>query len=682
MPKINTDGTLVPDWDGKTTVTALQNEYDSYASDISKQQFAKDKGISTNDSSFNSLYEQEYKNNSKSFYTITSSSGEKAYYYYGTDTTVRDQLKSNKHTLAAKKQTIRMNSSMADISSTFSQFGSEAQKSINQFTTAIKGTYILDKEARAAATKIAEDYKAGSITAEQKAAQISAFNQKYGTNIDPSSTVSQIKNAVTKTTGSIVNSVNQQLSDIKQNMEGTYTYSEAARAELQQAAAKVKSGEMSEEQKKNWITDFNTRYNTNVSKNATADSLLKTADKKNGILHVTGNDIAFAVKQEVKNLGNLSRYWDNSSNEVISKFTQQGITGDIMWDIVRGKYNKDDAARRDLEKLQKLVKEGKGNSEEAIRLRNQINEKYELGLSDDITADDISKVIDSDQKYTYKKKIRQIAEGIIQDKLNEQIRSQIENKIGGKLEDWGFYFADGDIVGTVRDIIRGNKVAFFHQEKFLKKMQRELETKIDKMITQKVNSMIDNVASSINSKIDSVAGKITGIIDPFRQKVDNVYNKLDTWLSNPQSAKLNIADKLDQLIKSPVDKVANFLDRIEPFRKLGINLGLSDMFRTVTQNFTKGLADKVYSFTKPFVEKALGIVSTVKTQIQKLITTIDKIKEKAKQLIEKWKDYIKNVVQEFTKKIVNELMKYVKIGIGNLVGGLSSGISSAIGGLF
>lgn len=672
-----------PDYKDKKTTEELQQAYDSWASSASKAQFAKDKGIPVNSSNFEQLYEQEYAVNPRKFFIVNLPNA-RIYYYFGDDKDIYKNLKNQYYVMNSKQAVINVENVFKGTGSELTEVGIEIKETIT-------GTYSLNKEQRNKVIQIAEDIKSGKLTEEQKQASIEKLNKELGTSISTDASYTQLKKTATARTGGVVGEIEKGWKDIEQLAEGEYVFSEAARKELSDTAAKWDT--MPEEDKKKWIGEFNSSYNANISVNATAKTLTSAANKKNGILHITGNDIADTIKKEIKNASNLAHYWDESESKTIKKFTEQGITGDIMWDVIRGKYNSDDKARRDLEKLTALVEEGKGNSEEATQLRNKINGQYDLKLDESVTADDISKIIMSDQKYTYKKKIREIAEGIIEDKLNESIRSHIEQRLGGKLEDWGIQFKDGNIVQTIRDIIRGNKVAFFNQEKFFKKLQDDLEKKIDKMIEEKVktlvaeklkevNATIDSTAEQIKSGIDDAATSIINAIDPFRKKADNIYSKLDSWLTNSDSAKLTIADKLDQLLKSPVESIASQLNKLEPFQNLGINLGLGDMFKKVSQSFTKGLSNQIYSMTKPFVERTLKIVSNVRTQIKKLITTIDKIKEKAKQLIEQWKDKIKQIVADFTKKLVNELGKYVKVLLGNLVdsaagiaGDLFNGIS-------
>lgn len=527
------------------------------------------------------------------------------------------------------------------------EVGSTVSKASEQVRESVNGKYNYSLEIRQDYTAVVNGIKKGTITEQQKQEQIAALNQKYNINIPVDATAAQISKEIRSTQGGLIRDINKQAQTIgdeikkaEQAISGTYVLSEDARTKLTDIADKYEKGELTKEQVQTQIQEFNKEYKTNISQNATAKTLRSAANKKNGLTDM--------IQDTIDKTFNSTYYWDKSDSKSIQKFRDAGISGDVVWDVIRGKYNKDNAARKDLEKLQTLINKGQGNSEEAIALRNRINERYELNLDDSVTAADITKIISSDQKYTYKKKVKEIAAGIIQDKLNEQITKQIEKRLGGKLKDWGLEFPNGDIVGTIRDIIRGNKVAFFNQEKFFKKLQKELEAKIDKLIEEKVRTMAENLANQATTAVDNAAANIKNAIDPFRKKVDTVYNKLDNWLSNPTSAKLDIAQRLDNLIKSPVDKISNSLDRIEPFKKFGIKLGLGDMFKSITQAFTKGIADKIYKVTRPIVEKALNIVTTVKTQIKKLIDTVDKIKQKAKELVEKWKEKIKSVIQDFT----------------------------------
>lgn len=659
--KKDQNGSYVPDWDSCKTVAQLQQEFNEWIKHVSQEAFSLDKRIKVNDPKFNDTYTKRYINHPREFYVISTSTGNTPY-YYGINNTLLKKMKEYNRELSSKKQSLRMESFMKD-----------TEDVAGQIKTGINGTYVYDQEARNTLKLIAEEFRAGKITEKEKQDRISAFNKKYSTAISLTANYKQLNDEATKTTGGIVNKIESEVSNLKQSLEGTYVYSEAARKELQKIADDYEIGKITEDEKKAKIIEFNKKYNANISDKAEVQTIRSAANKKNGILSVTGTDIEAKIKEETARLTNLSHFWDNSNNETVKKFTDQGITGDVMWGVIWGKYNKDDAARQDLEKLADLVSAGKGSSPEAIALRNKINEKYQLNLADNVTAADIAKVIESDKKYTYKKTVRKIAESIIEDKLNEQIKKRLEEIIGGKLEDWGIEFKDNQIISTLRDVIRGHKTAFFNQEKFLKKLQKELETKIDKLIEEKVFKLIDEQAKKINSQIDDTAKKVIDMIDPYRKKVDQTYEKLDTWLKSPASAKETIAKKLDEMLKSPVDSIAAKLDSFEPFKKFGITLGLGDMFKTVSQQFTKGMAERIYQVTKPLVESALKIVTQVKTAINKLIDTVNKIKEKAKQLVEKWKNAIKDAVKDFTKKMVNEIIKFVRVSFSDLgVGGISS----------
>lgn len=665
MPQRNADGTLTPNWDSCKTEESLRSEYDNWASTVAREQFAKDKGISTDAPNFDSLYSQVLTTDAKKFYKVGDN-----YYYYGEDTSVRDQFKKQKGTLSSKKNSMFVGDIVDGVSG-------GVKDTVGLVTETVRGEYVFDKDTRNELLTIGEDYKAGKITDAEKQAKIESFNETHGTNIDPTSDYSKIRGSATKTTGGITNAISDTWVDVRNSMDGSYVMSEAARKDLTNIAARIDSGELSGDDRAAAIKEFNKTYGTNLSEDASSKSLQSAANKKNGILHITGNDIAAGVKDTVSDLGNLSPYWDHSTDKNIQKFTSKGITGDVMWGVIWGKYNKDDAARKDLEKLADLVSAGKGNSEEAKALRDKINTKYGLELDESVTAEDIAKVIESDQKYTYNQTVRKIAEGIVQDNMNKQIKKRMEDFLGGKLEDWGFNFQNGDIIGTLRDIIRGNQVAFFNEKRFVERTVTELTGKIDKMI--------DEQARQINAQIDKMAKGAIDAIDPYRRQVDSMYSKLDSWMSNPASAKLQIANRLDSLIKSPVDSIAGKIDKLDPFRKIGLSMGLGNMFKSVTQTFTKGLADKLYKITKPIVETALKIVGTVKTAIKKVIDTINKLKEKAKQLIEKWKNIIKDTVKKITTKIVNELLRYVKVSFGSLFGGnaadaLGDAASSAVGG--
>jgi predicted PurR-regulated permease PerM len=287
-----------------------------------------------------------------------------------------------------------------------------------------------------------------------------------------------------------------------------------------------------------------------------------------------------------------------------------------------------------------------------------------------VSAEDITAVVASNQDMNYKKKVTDIAKQIVENKLNDQLNTMLENKLGKTLKSLGinFSFKDRNTIQDIIDIIRGQKYVKFNEQKFLDGLQKTLEKKVDELIVQKVNKYVDEYANKINAKIDEYSKKITDKLDTYRKKVDKIVDKLSKW--DTEATKLNIAAKLDNLIKSPVDKIANILNTPDKFLgKLGLNLGLGDMFKQVTQVYTKGMAEKIQKVFQPAVNKALAITKKISETITKVIDAVNKLRDKAKQMIEKWKNQIKSMVQEQTKKLVNEIVKYVKLNITSGLGG-------------
>ena len=659
MPTTNANGDFVPAWDNCKTVAELEAEFNTWAMTICIEWFKSDISLQEG-SDLNAAYVQRYNKCPTDFYSIPFSSNTNLYYYGGSSShNDRKQILSRQAgILATKKQAIRIQSSLSDISNTVNTAAQDITKEVT-------GTYVYDKDTRAALEKISNDYKSGKISTQEMSEQIAVFNGEHGTNISTNLTAEQLHKEAVKTQGGIINEVNSL-------MEGKYIYSTAAQNALRDIADRYDN--MTQDERTQAIRDFNAAYGANVSEKATAATLRKTAEKKDGIAHLTGNDIADAWKAGLKKITNLSSYWDNSKNSTVQKFTKEGITGDVMWGVITGKYNNDDRCRQDLEKLSGDISAGKLSADQKKARVAELNAKYGLNLADDVSADDLAAVVKSNQKYTYKKRVKEIAGQIVEDHLNKHIKEQIESRIGARLEDWGLEFQNDDIIGTIRDIIRGNKNAFFREEKFIEKLKTQLETQIDQLIESRVSPIIDAQAQQLQSQVDVAAHNVIQAIDPYRQKVNSVYNKLDSWLTDSETAKLTIAAQLDDYIKTPVANIANKIASIDNyFKKIGLgNLRLSQQFVNLTQSFTKSLGNRLYDITKPFVEKALGIVTKVKQGIKKLIDTVTKLKEKAKALIEKWKEQIKKVIEDVTKKLIDELLKYVKV---KLLGTLKDSLS-------
>ena len=664
MPMTNSSGKYVPNYGSCKTVEALEQEFYTWAYDTCMGKFCTDRGVVYQRGTTDNLYIAEQNVSPNKFYITTTDKGS-YYWYYGTDTALRDEVKKQKHAMTSAKREMRFKSGLED--------------TIESITAEIKGTNTYDKDARTEMQAIETEIKNGTLSEQEKANKIAEVNQKYGTNIALDASANDIKKVRTQTEGGLVNEVVNIWEGTKSIMEGTYVQGDESRKALQAIIDGKNNGTMDDKTANDEIWKWNKTYGESqgitISSTATVEDLKKVANKKNGILSITGNDIVQGIKEVNKAVNDkLPELWNNSTNEYIQKFTSQGVSGDIMWGVITGKYNKDDEARKDLEKLQTLVNSGKGNTQEAIALRNKINNDYKLNLDENVSAQDITNVLNSNDAFNYKKKVSKIAEDIVKQKLNENLSNMLEQKLGGKLRELGinFSFKDRDLVKDIHDIIRGQKFVEFNEQEFLDGLKTQLEKKIDKLITQKVNAKIDSAANMINSKIDSVANNITKQLDVYRNKLDNLSEKLDMLSS--EKGKLAIADKLDKLVSSPVNAIANVLNAPDKLlSKLGIGgLGLGDMFKSITQVYTKGFAEKIHKVFAPAITKALAITKQVSEYVKKAIDYINNLREKAKQMVEKWKNAIKDAVKEQTQKLVNEIVKYVKL---NITSALSGGFS-------
>ena len=665
MPKI-INNKYSPDYDSCKTVQAVDQEFLTWAYDTCIGKFCTDKGIVYKKGETDSLYITEQNVAPKKFYVYASDTGI-YYYYFGTDTTLRNEIKRQKNVASLKKRNMRIQSGLDDINST-----------INAGKAEIVGKDKYTKEQKEEIQAFANDISNGTLTDTQKKAKAEELNKKYGTNFTEKSTAKEVKRASNQTVGGFVNQATQEWKNGVSLMEGRYIQSDASRAELQKIVNIRNDMNLTEaerqEKANNAIWAWNQKYGIDqgieIKSTASAKDIQKVMNKKNGILSLTGEDIVQGAKQIGRELGNASDIWNNSSDKNIQAFTKAGIDGDTMWGVITGKYNKDDKARRDLEKLSKMVSEGKGNTPEAKALRDKINSDYNLNLSENVTADDIAKVISSNQTMSYKKTVSKIANQIIENKLNEQLNTMLEQKLGGTLKSLGinFSFKDRNTIKDIIDIIRGQKYVKLNEATFLKGLQKQLEKKIDELIVKKVNEKIDDAAKKINSKIDSTAKSVTDTLDAYRKKADSLGETITKW--EGEAGKLQIAEKLDSLISSPVDSIANVLNAPDKLLgKIGLNLGLGTMFKEITQVYTKGMAEKIQKVFQPALNKALAITKKVSAAIKKVIDAVNKLRDRAKQMVEKWKNAIKDAVKKQTQKLVNEIVKYVKLNITSSLGG-------------
>lgn len=658
MPKRGANDTWVTDYDSCKTIQEIDQEFLTWAYDTSMGKFCNDKGLVYKRGETDALYITEQNVAPKKFYSYASDTGI-YYYYFGTDTALRDEIKKQKHAATIKKREMRIQSSLNDIHDT-----------LNAGKAEIVGRDKYTKEQKAEIQAFANDISNGTLTNAQKVTRADELNKKYGTNFTVSSTAKEVMNASNQTTGGFVNQVTQEWKNGLSLMEGRYIQSDDSRVELQRIIDGKSNGAMTQQQVNDAIWVWNQKYGKDqgieIKGTASVKDMQKVMNKKNGILSITGEDIEKGVKE----LGNLSDVWNTSSNDTIQAFTKAGIDGDTMWGVITGKYNKDDKARQELLKLQKDIKEDKLTPLQARERVDKLNHDYNLGLNESVTAEDITKVIDSNQQMSYKRTVSNIAKQIIENKLNEQLNDMLEKKLGGTLKSLGinFSFKDRDTLKDIIDIIRGQKYVKFNEAQFLQGLQKQLEKKIDDLIVKKINEKVDDAAKKVNAKIDAAAKSITNKLDAYRKNVDSLGEKITKWQG--EMGKLQIAEKLDSLIKSPVDKIANILNAPDKLLgKIGLNLGLGTMFKEITQVYTKGLAEKIHKVFQPALNKALAMTKKVSESIKKVIDAVNKLRDRAKQLVEKWKNAIKDAVKKQTQKLVNEIVKYVKLNITSSIGG-------------
>ena len=659
MPKQDKNGNSIPDYDSCDSISAYEQEYINWANGISMAKFCKDKNITYVQGETEQLYITEQAINPNKFYIVTNDNGN-YYFYDGGDKDIRKSLRSQKSEMSSRKRNMRWQSGLKDLHDTLDAGKAE-----------IYGKAKYTDEQQAEFKAVAEADKNKTLTKEQKDEKIKALNEKYGTSLTVDSTPKEIEKASKQTEGGFVNNFTKELKNAYSLMEGRYIQSEDSRTALQAIIDGKNNGSLDAQKANDEIYKWNQTYGKEqgieINGKATVKDIEKVMNKKNGITSITGEDVVNTIKE----VGNLSSVWNNSNDSIIKKFTEKGIDGDTMWGVITGKYNKDDKARKELEKFQEKITEGKLTEEEKKKEVERLNKEYSLNLSNDVTAEQIAEVVSSNKEMNYKHTVTQIAEKIIEDKLNEQLNKVLEEKLGGKLKKYGinFSFEGRNTIKEIIDIVRGQKYIKIDQAKFLEGLQKTLEDKIDKLIVQKADKYIDKYAKKINEKIDSVTKKITSKLDTYRKKVDDFAEKLTKW--GGEEGKIEIANKLNSLISAPVDKITNILNMPDKFLgKIGLNLGLGNMFKQITQVYTKGIVEKIQTTFKPVLEKALAITKKVSETIKNVIAKVNELRDKAKQLIEKWKEQIKDQVKKVTQKLVNEITKYVKLNLSGLGGGI------------
>lgn len=606
---------------------------------------------------------------------------------------VASQIESGTLTGQAKKTAIDELNKKYNLDINENSTPKEIRTAANATTTAV--TYKLSEAARTDAQKIVSQIQSNPNDSNKTNQMINEWNSKYGkeagitipqnataqkvTNVMNSSTrisaTQEIGNQLTedwiKTRDTLSERVQTGIQTITGTRDSDYTLSADARSSLKKIIDAKNNGTMDEKAANEAIYTWNQTYGkaagVEISGTASAKEIKDIMNKKK----YTGTGGIFGqVEQGIKGK------WDNSTNADIQKYTQAGITADVLWGVVTGKYNKDAQCKKDLDSLAADIQAGKLTDDQKKQRLDELRKKYpDLAnqLPDDVSAEQLAKIVQDNKSFEYNRTVNKITRDLIEQKLNTSLANALEDKLGSKLKEYGinFSFKDRNLIQDIRDIIRGHKYVKFNQASFLKGLQEQLQKRIDKLIEDQVNKRIDEYTEKINSKIDSIADKVTGQLDTYREKVDAIQAKLDSWES--VDTKLQIANKLDQMISAPVDKIANILNApTNLLAKWGINVpGLGDMFKKITGDYTKDIAGKIQSKFAPLIQKASAIVAKVSAAIKNAINYVNKMRDTAKQLVQKWANQLKNYVAQQTKVLVNEITKFVKLNIAGLGSGFS-----------
>ena len=444
-------------------------------------------------------------------------------------------------------------------------------------------------------------------------------------------------------------------------------YDESTRNDLKKLANTLDNKYLTQEEKNNAIEEINGKYGLNIPSGTTAKDINSLANNYSGGLL---GEVKSKIDYYTKGSG-LADMFNKSDNEYVKAFTDEGITGDVLWGVITGKYNKDQKAKEDLLKLSEDINNGNLSEEQKERKLADLNKKYDLNLDSSVTADELNEIIKSNQNMEYKKKVSEIAKGLVENKLNEVISNQLEQRLGPLLRSLGinFNFRNRNVIQDIRDIIRGTKRIEIDQESFMREFEEKLTDKIDKLIEDKVYKQINTQANNAKKQIDKYADEAIKQLDVYRNKVDTINDKLEGWVNNPERFRTLIADKLDSLVKAPVENIAKMLDKIDgPLSKLGVNIGLGKMFKTMSENFMTGVADKIRTAVQPVLTKALNITKTVSESIKKAIEAVNELRNKAKAMVDKWKDTLKDAIAKQTKVIINKIVQYVKLNISGFGG--------------
>lgn len=453
------------------------------------------------------------------------------------------------------------------------------------------------------------------------------------------------------------------------NNNKSIDYDERTRNDLKKLTNVLDNKYLTNIEKEEAIEEINKKYGLNIPSDISAKDMKSIATSYSGGLI---GEVKSKIDYYTSGNGIVDAF-DKSENEYVRAFTNEGITGDVLWGVITGKYNKDQKAKEDLLKLSEDINNGTLTEEQKENRLAELNNKYDLNLDSSVTADELNDIIKSNQNMEYKKKVSEIAKGLIENKLNEVISNQLEQRLGPLLRSLGinFDFRNRNVIQDIRDIIRGTKRIEIDQESFMREFEEKLTDKIDKLIEDKVYKQIDTQANNAKKQIDKYADDAIKQIDVYRNKVDTINDKLEGWANNPERFRTLIADKLDSLVKTPVENVTKMLDKIdEPLSKLGVNIGLGKMFKTMSENFMVGVADKIQTAVKPILTKALNITKTVSENIKKAIEAVNELRNKAKAMVDQWKNTLKDAIAKQTKVIVDKIVQYVKLNISN-IGGFS-----------
>ncbi len=204
----------------------------------------------------------------------------------------------------------------------------------------------------------------------------------------------------------------------------------------------------------------------------------------------------------------------------------------------------------------------------------------------------------------------------------------------------------------------------FGNPEFMNKVSREIEGKVTTYIDTLSNEKINMVSERIDSEIDNTFSRVTNSIDSTTNRINT---KLDDLL------KLDIVNDINNRLEKSVS--------LEAFEKRLNANPLTQIFApSIMAICQAGQIYVINSFKQPkmleTIKKVQDKMKVVQDNLKKAKDLIANKTKMLKEYVDTLKQKATEAVKQFANKVISDIKSKISVAIGNAIGGAISGLAA------